>query len=168
MKTLLTLTIALSLALFATACGESEVQHSEQEGENSAETTSIEEEACGHMANGPATGINAGDGEANATKSGVEDWEHKRVDITLADDGMGAYWGYVTFEATEAAEYVFFSRGTFYFQIDVEDAETTTSVPNCPGISKAMTFDLDVGEHMLFFMSPDDSLSMVVERADSD
>ena len=163
MKKFLHLTIALSLSLFAIACGESDdhdhAGHSDM---------SLEAEACEHMADGPATAVTAGTSEAEATDTSADDWKHKRVDVTLSDDGNGGFWGFVTYEATEAAEYVFFTSGELTLQINGVDAEATNAVAECTDVANGLVFDLTVGEHVVFITSASQTVSLVAEEAAGD
>jgi len=163
MKKFLTITAALSLSLFAVACGEGDDHDHEGHSE-----LSLEAEACEHMADGPATAVTAGTSEAEAANTSTADWMHKRVDITLSDDGNGGFWGFVTYEATEAAEYAFFTSGELTVQIDGVDAEATNAVAECTDVANELVFDLTVGEHVVFITSASATVSLVAEEKAGD
>ena len=151
MKNFLTLTIAMSLSLFTAACGESDVD-------------GLAAEACAHMVDDLTTAITAGSSEAEATDTSPSDWLHKRVDLTLADDGNGGFWGFVTYEATEETEYMFYTGSEVTLQIDGLDPETTTSVTACTEVTSSMAFDLTRGDHIVFVSSPVQTISLVAEE----
>lgn len=122
-------------------------------------------EACFHMAGGPATEITAGGTESEAADTQSSDWEHKRVDVTLNDDGAGGFNGYLTYEAGEDAEFIFFTSGEFTIQIDGVDAESTAAVTECSEVVNALVFDLTVGEHLVFIAATTGTVSLVAEEA---
>lgn len=163
MKQLFSILLLFSLSIFATACGD-EHDHDDHDHEAHGDET-IQDEACEHMASGPATAVTAGATEAEATDTSVDDWEHKRVDISLNDNGDGSFSGYVTYEAAEAAEYVFFTSGELTLQINGTDAESTAAVDECSDVLNGLTFDLEVGESILFITATTETVSMVAEEA---
>lgn len=165
MKKFLNITVALSLSLFAVACGDSEDPDHDA---HSGEEESIEAEACEHMVDGPATAVTAGATEADAANTSVDDWKHKRVDVALSDDGSGGFAGYLTYEAAETAEYVFFTSGEFTVQIDGADAEATNAVAECTDVQSGLVFDLEVGEHVVFINSTSNSVSLIAEEVAGD
>ena len=170
MKNTLKLALIFSLSIFALACGDDH-DHDEHDHEHDHDghtEETIEAEACEHMAEGPATAITAGATEAEATDTTGSDWEHKRVDITLNDDGAGAFTGYVTYEADEDAEFVFFTNGEFAIQIDGVDAESTSAVAECTDVVNGLVFDLSVGEHVVFISASSETVSIVAEEAGGD
>ena len=163
MKKLFVSSIALSMSLFTLACGD---EHDHDHDGHS--DMSLEAEACEHMANGPATAVTAGATEAEAADTAAADWLHKRVDVTLSDDGNGGFAGYLTYEATETAEYVFFTSGDFTVQVAGAAAEATAAVAECTDVQNGLTFDLEVGEHVVMISASTETVSLVAEEAAGD
>ena len=163
MKKFSIISMALFLLLFTVACDDSD-EHT-HEGEHSGKEESITSEACEHMAEGPATAVTAGATESEAANTDVDDWKHKRVDVILTGDANGGFLAYLTYEAAEAAEYVFFTSEEVMLQIDGTDPETVNTVTECSDVQSAHVFDLEVGEHMVFVSATTDSVSFVAEGA---
>ena len=166
MKKYLSLLLVFSLSIFSLACGDDhDHDHDDHDHDHDAHSEeSIEAEACEHMAEGPATAVTAGATEAEATDTSVDDWEHKRVDITLNDNGDGTFSGYVTYEAAEAAEYVFFTSGELTLQIDGATEESSAAVDECTDVLNGLTFDLEVGERIVFISASTETVSIVAEE----
>ena len=151
MKKFTTLTVAITLSLITVACGESGVD-------------GLEAEACAHMTDDLTTAITAGGSEAEATDTNPSDWLHKRVDLTLADDDNGGFWGFVTYEATEETEYMFFTGSQVTLQIDGLNPEETNEVSACTEVTSSLVFDLTRGDHVVFVSAPVQTISLVAEE----
>ena len=161
--------IFLILQFAAVGCGDDHDHdgHDHDHGHDHSDHDNLDAtgEACFPMEGGPATEITAGATEAEAANTEGSDWEHKRVDITLNDDGSGGFSGYVTYEADEDAEFVFFTSADFTIQIDGNDAESTSTVTECTDVQTGFVFDLGVGEHTLFISATTATVSIVAAEA---
>jgi hypothetical protein len=63
-------------------------------------------DACEHFRGGPFVDVTAGIDESQAEDVGTEHSAHR---ITLSDDTMGGWAGYVIYPVAEGGEYVFFT-----------------------------------------------------------
>ena len=145
MKKYLSLLLVFSLSIFSLACGD---DHDHDHDDHDHDHDAHSEESI----------------EAEATDTSVDDWEHKRVDITLNDNGDGTFSGYVTYEAAEAAEYVFFTSGELTLQIDGATEESSAAVDECTDVLNGLTFDLEVGERIVFISASTETVSIVAEE----
>jgi hypothetical protein len=148
------------VALFAVGCGEDADDVSVEEGEESPE-----EEACEHMAEGPAQAVTASAVVAEAPDGTAE---HTRIDVALVDVS-GTVGGFVNYEAAEDGEYVFFLNDDSAFTL--RDAvgvplasESSGPVAECGEVVVFHQYDLEVGTYIMDFEGSDEtSVSVVVE-----
>jgi len=153
MNKLSMLTLILSLAFMG--CGDS--------GHDDHAHGSVEEEACQHMANGPASSVTAGADAMSAADTSADAWTHKRVDVGLMAATEG-FEGFVTFEATEAGDYLFFVDGEASVTIAGASPESSAAVSNCSEVAQVHTFELEVGEHVVQVTSAVETVRLVVEH----
>lgn len=157
-KTLMLMLIALTASLGA--CGD------DTDGAEPEETP--QEEACEHMAEGPAisvTGATTGEDALDATA------EHTRVDLALVDDA-GSNVGIVSYQADEAGEYIVFTNNDVTLAVLDANGESvaieeTTTVTECAEVALQHTVDLDVGTYLMQFGPTSEAgVSFVVEHGD--
>ena len=148
--------LLMSTALLATACGDDEEPE-----EN------VDVEGCEHLKEGPAVAVTA---TTTGTPPAVGN-DHRRYDITLVD-GAGGKTGTVSFAATEATDYVFFTgvnvplvvRNSSGAEVEIE--ESTTSSTQCTDIKGRHVVPLTVGTHTLTFgPTSAATVPLVVEEA---
>jgi len=121
------------------------------------------EEACEHMAGEDASALTAGADSASATETSHEDWEHKRVDITLNAVDGGGFEGYVTYEAEVDGDFAFYASTEVTIAIENATAEGTMMVDECTDVAQMTTFELSVGEYIVHLVSASETVSLVVE-----
>jgi hypothetical protein len=122
------------------------------------------EEACEHMQNGPATSLEISAMSDAPTDTVHSTWEHKRVDLTLMDDGSGeSFVGYVTYEAEAAGDYLVFADGQATITINDEQPESAAEVSECSDVVQVQTFELAVGEHVMTVTASTATVRLVVE-----
>jgi hypothetical protein len=161
MKTRLLACVLLSFG--AWGCGDEHDNHDDHNHNAGSNEVSLNAEACEHMANGPATALTAAATTEEATDTEHSQWEHKRVDLTLVDDGNGAFVGYVKYEAEAAGDYLFFADSEASITVAGTMAESEADVSECTDVAHVMTFELAVGEHVVEVRASSASVRLVVE-----
>lgn len=168
----LALLAILTLSALSTlaACGDDEEDASADEGNNNAhaEEGTLAEEACEHTAEGPFLDVTAtamAEGAPSATA------EHTAVRVALATEGDGNV-GYVSYEADEDGNFVFFLSQDLPFAIldgagaEVE-IEASTPVDTCDEVAVQHVAELSVGRYLLRLGPTTEatSVSLVAEHA---
>ena len=124
------------------------------------------EEACEHMADGPAASHTA----TLAAPYPNVNAEHTRHDVTLVDDA-GQLRGTVVYEVGEATDYlVFFDKDipvAFFDSLGVEiAAEGSEAVTLCDEVAVQKTVELGVGSvELRFGPTSETTVSVVIEEA---
>ncbi len=154
--------VAAALAL-APACDD---DHDHDHGEHS-----LEEEACEHLADGPATAVTAA-----ATPSGdLPDVNvpHTRVDIAIPVLGHGSHQGYVALEsAAEGHYHLFLGQDVPLKVLDASDAEvpfaaTEQGSEACDDVAVHHEVHLGVGRYILAIeQTPEATLQLIVETSE--
>jgi hypothetical protein len=159
---------SLTLSTLA-ACGDDEEDASADEGNNHAhDEGTLAEEACEHTAEGPFLDVTA-TAVAEGAPSGTA--EHTAVRVALATEGDGNV-GYVSYEADEDGDFVFFLSQDLPFAIldgagaEVE-IEATTPVDTCGEVAVQHVAELSVGRYLLRLgpTTEASSVSLVAEHA---
>ena len=144
----------------AVACGDdhdhdhdNNHDHNNHENNHNNHEGGAEEEACEHMADGPFESVTATADAMDAPSIAIE---HTRVDVTLVDDGMGMYSGFVTFPAGEATEIMFFMSADVPVTVTGPDgmpvdAESTGGPSDlCPtDVLASAVYDVEVGTYTI-------------------
>jgi len=151
-------TLFLGVSLAFIGCGDHDHDHDHES------HASPEEEACEHMADGPASSVTAGADSMLATDTDADAWTHKRVDLTLSA-GTDGFEGFLTFEATEAGDYLFFVDGDASLTVAGASPESSAAVSTCSEVAQVHTFELEVGEHVVGVASTIETVRLVVEHS---
>ena len=150
------------LALAATGlggCGED--RPAEEEDPNA--------EACEHIEMGPAVALTAAAvSSASAPKLGDD---HRRYDVSLVDV-TGGKGGYVSFAATTAGDYIFFTTAPVTLKMrtsamtDVAAESSDAMISECTEVKGRHVYDLEVGTYIVG-IGPEttDTVSFVIEPA---
>jgi hypothetical protein len=130
-----------------------------------------DEEACEHLADGPATAVTASDTTALAPQVSND---HRRYDVTLIEV-TGGNGGFVSFNAAEAADYVVFFDANVPLAVtdssggEVEIEDSATSSETCAEIAGRHVIPFTVGTHYLELgPSPLDAVGIVIEELGDD
>jgi hypothetical protein len=116
----------------------------------------VNEAGCEHMKDGAIVSVTASANQASPATPPA--FDHKRLDVALADLSPSGKGGYVAFNADEATEFIFFLSNDIPFEI--LDSSDTTVVPDddpaanpeCASLIPTMVaVDLEVGAYKLFF-----------------
>ena len=126
----------------------------------------LKEEACLHMENGPATVIAGSTDAVSAIATEHDDWEHKRVELSLVEES-GSFVGFMQLEIASAGDYSIFVDSDATLEIDGAVPESNRAETECDGISHVNVFELSVGEHTLKVTSTEAVVQLVIE-ADSE
>ena len=157
-------TLFAAIALLLAACGDDDHNH-----DHDGEEHGAEEEACEHLAEGPFAEVTATDASDSDPPSIAV--EHTRVNVALTaiEGGNG---GFVTFPATEAAEFIFFLSDDV--PVEIFDPMGNEVIPEltemgselCDDIAIAHHVDLEIGTYTLL-LGPTDvtSVGIVHEEA---
>ena len=154
-KTWMILFLAAVTAL-TFGCGEHDDHHDDDHDDH------LEEEACLHMENGPSSPVAGGVDAASATDTSEGDWEHKRVDLPLSENGE-SFIGFVTLEIDSEGDYFFFVDKEATLEIDGVGPESSETEADCDEISHVQVFELSVGEHTLKVTSAEPVVQIVLE-----
>jgi len=149
--------LLMSTALLSSACGDDDEEPEEN----------VDVEGCEHLREGPAVAVLA---TLTGTPPTVAN-NHRRYDITLVD-GTGGRSGSVSFAASEASDYVFFTSADVPVSITdgsgaaVEIEESTKSSETCTEIKGRHIVPLTVGTHTITFgPTSATSVNLVIEEA---
>lgn len=147
--------VLISLAIATAACDEHAHDHDPNE------------EACEHLAMGPAVAVTAGAAAAGAPA--VSD-DHRRYDVSLVDIAAGK-GGFVTFAASAAGDYVVFTDAAVPVEVTnaamsrVPPTATAASVAGCAEVQGRQTFPLSVGTYVVGFgPTTVATVGLVIER----
>jgi hypothetical protein len=124
-------------------------------------------EACEHIEMGPAVALTAATtSSASAPKLGDD---HKRYDVSMVDV-TGGKGGYVSFAASKAGEYIFFTTAPVTLKVktsamaDVAVESSAAMIAECTQVKGRFVYDLEVGTYIIA-IGPEtvDKVSFVVE-----
>ncbi|WP_426751271.1 hypothetical protein [Myxococcus sp. Y35] len=161
MKKKLLAAFLLSSALVSAGCGD----------DASDEEHGVDAEACEHLQEGPASAVTAtlGTDAPPAIRA-----DHRRYDVTLAD-GPDGKQGSVSFAASEATDFIFYTNADVPFSItdasgaSVDIEESTSSSEDCADIKGRHVVPLTVGTFILTFgPTTASTISVLVEEAAHD
>jgi hypothetical protein len=159
---------ALSSSLFVVGCDDDHDHDGHDPGTE--ESHSADEEACEHMTQGPFEDVTA---TAMSTGAPSAAYEHTAVRITLTPDPVDEtqYVGYVTYEADDETEFVFFLSADVPFaildasgsEVEIEESE---AVSTCDEVAMEHVADLSVGSYTLLLgPTSETQVSLVAEEA---
>ena len=162
----------MALAATTIGCGDHDDHDDHNHSDHSDHEGGAVEEACEHLADGPAESVTAVVDMASTLPSIAAD--HKRYDIALVDDGNGVKTGLIEFSADEAGDFVVFLNGDVELSVlaladgqEVAAEATGEGVGTCSEIVASSTFEFEVGTYMFSFGPTDaEEVQVVVEHSE--
>ncbi len=152
--------LCLFLVVGIAGCGDHD-DHDDHNHDEHGEESHLDE-ACEHMADGPASSFELGAGADAATDTASTDWEHRRVDLTFGALETTAA-GYIKYEVATEGDYAVFVSGEATIKINGEDPESSTVFADCESVQSYHVFELAVGEHVIEVQSETRPLHLVIE-----